>query len=155
MDTILFIIQDTITANAVKVINSSQPCVQEAPTNCNDVLIVAIICIAIIIITWLGICKFFGFKKEERAARTSADNKKRENEVNDQKWKLQSNLIDKLLDFFKNKASEKDNNNGKEENANNYINALCTLISLVNKDTLGKEELDELKESCWLNKNKK
>ena len=44
MDTILLIIQDTITANAVKVINSSQPCVQEAATNWADISIANSIC---------------------------------------------------------------------------------------------------------------
>ena len=77
---------------------------------------------------------------------------------------LRKQYIDLCVDILRNIKKEQpakpqeesdEVKSSKEENANNYINALCTLISLVNKDTLGKEELDELKESCWLNKNKK
>lgn len=47
MDTLL-ILRDTITANVVKVVDSCQPCIQEAETNWQDVVIVKYVCYAIV-----------------------------------------------------------------------------------------------------------
>lgn len=110
------ILRDTIITNVVKVIDSCQPCVQEAETNCNDVIIVVIICLALCIVSCLGICKFFELKKEEREDKKTTDTEKRKNDVDDRIWKQQSDLIEKLLDFLKNEASKKDDNKGKQAN---------------------------------------
>lgn len=48
MDTLL-ILRDTVTTNVVTVINSCQPCIHEAETNCPDVQIVFFICSAIVL----------------------------------------------------------------------------------------------------------
>ena len=64
MDTLIFL-RDTITANVVKVVDSCQPCFQEAETNCKDIAIVAIICVTIFFIAIAAITAYYCLKKEE------------------------------------------------------------------------------------------
>lgn len=49
MDTLL-IFRDTITVNALKVIDSCQPCIHEAETNGNDILNVLILCMTVMVV---------------------------------------------------------------------------------------------------------
>ena len=70
MDTLIFL-RDTITANVVKVVDSCQPCFQEAETNCKDIAIVAIICVTIFFIAIAAITAYYCLKKEEYDATKS------------------------------------------------------------------------------------
>ena len=157
MDTLL-ILRDTITTNVVKVVDSCQPCIQEAETNCQDVAIVGIICFTIIVIMMYGTRQFFKNKAKEREyqkgresqhrnwdvedknRKDTEERKKRNWQVVDQKYKRKDDLLYKYLEFMKEQTQE-----GEEKsNSNVYRQILEHLIELSQQNkinTFTKKEL--------------
>ena len=90
MDTPL-ILRDTITTNVVKVVDSCQPCIQEAETNWQDVTIVGIICflatVSIVIISFA----FYKWQKAKYQYLVFADNQKHLHEI--EKGNLEASRI--------------------------------------------------------------
>lgn len=99
MDTLL-VLKDTITAHVVKVADSCQPCAYEIPTNCQDVIVVAIICGAIVLITLIvAISLLFYFCKKSSKLRKQKEAeriKAKENEWFSLRKEYQGNLLDYL-----------------------------------------------------------
>lgn len=81
MDTLL-ILQDTVLVDIVKVIDSCQSYVHETETSWQDVAIVLCICVTLIIIVTLGVCRFFSNLEKER-------NHKKEREVQQRIWEIE------------------------------------------------------------------
>lgn len=76
MDTIL-IIRDSVASCVNKTAEICQPCVKETGTNCLDVVIVFIICVAIAVIAIYAIRRYFKWKDDERSALANATQQKR------------------------------------------------------------------------------
>lgn len=118
MDTLL-ILKDTITAHVVKVVDSTQPYIQEAGTNCNDVAIVFLICATIVAIALITKCAILSWKSKEIKAeekkrefqkekekieserRQAADDKNRNNMLEDESRKKKAVLLEKELQILK------------------------------------------------------
>lgn len=64
MDTLL-ILRDTITANVIKVVNSSKPCVQETDINCNSIGISLIICVTVVVLALIVASLLFLFNRKK------------------------------------------------------------------------------------------
>jgi len=99
---------DSAVVELAKVISACKPCVQEAGTNCNDVWIVVIVCIAIVLvalITKRAICSWkdanVNVLKEERL-------EKARKEKEEAQRKMLHNLIEKRIDALKDRAVTKD-----------------------------------------------
>ena len=80
MDTLL-ILRDTIANHVVKVIDSCQPCIQEAETNWADVVIVKYICLAIVVVSFMFAVACYLCQKEKYKYLTESEDKKREHEL--------------------------------------------------------------------------
>ena len=71
-------LSDSAVVELAKVINTCQPCLREVETNCNDVKIVAIICIAIVIVALIARCAVLSWKDAEiKAANAEREAKER------------------------------------------------------------------------------
>lgn len=155
MDSLLLIIKDSIPPYVLKVVDSAQPIAQEAPTNVYDVLIVVAICVAIGYVARIAKCGLLSWKESIiKAEKDERDDKKaRENEEAERKQK--SDIINKLLDFLKEKASEKTSNDGSDaqKSSDIYKDVLCFLIAHFEKDNLDDKGLGDLKKSCGLKEN--
>lgn len=106
---------DSMLVELAKVMNSCQPCVQEAETSCNDVKIVAIICVTIVLLALIAkwaICSWqnavITSKKQERddkeskekedsARKLDADKTSRDWQLADEKRKREYQLADEAL----------------------------------------------------------
>ena len=131
-------LSDSAVVELAKVINTCQPCLREVETNCNDVKIVAIICIAIVIVALIARCAVLSWKDAEIKA-ANAEREAKENEADIAKRKQKADLRDKLVFFLeKNTTKEEyDENAGKmikkqrefdSEECQYYIEVLKSLI---------------------------
>ncbi len=158
MDT-LFILQDTVLVDVVKVIDSCQPYVHEAETSWQDVAIVLCICVTLIIIVTLGVCRFFANLEKERKYKKEREVQQRNWEIEDNKrkndeefikrnWqyedierKRQDDFLNKYLEFLKGQTREGEN----EVNSIQYRLVLEYIIELSQKgilNTLSKDNLE-------------
>lgn len=121
MDTLL-VLKDTITAHVVKVIDSCQPCAHEIPTNCQDVIAVAIICGAIVLTTLIvAISLLFYFCK--RNSKLSKQQKSERIRAKENKWfSLRKEYQGNLLDYLKAKDGSKEKNNDYLDELRNCLN---------------------------------
>lgn len=113
MDTIL-VIRDSVACCVRKTAEICQPCVKEAETNCLDVAIVFIICVAIALVAIYAIRRYFKWKDDERKALETAADNKRKYEMEDRKLKQKADLEDKLLSHLKDGAEIKRDEDGNE-----------------------------------------
>ena len=106
MDTLL-VLKDTITAHVVKVADSCQPCAYEIPTNCQDVIVVAIICGAIVLITLIvAISLLFYFCKKSSKLRKQKEAERIK--AKEKEWfSLRKEYQGNLLDYLKAKDDSK------------------------------------------------
>lgn len=118
MDTLL-ILRDTITDHVIKVVDTCQPCVQEAETNCKDIAIVAIICGTILIIAIAAMFTFHQWKKKEHEATKLCNIISNINTSERQKAEFK----DRLLSFLEKNTSSIDSNESQY-----YIKVLRDLI---------------------------
>lgn len=91
-------------------------CKLEAATTCQDVQIVDKICGAIFWIAGIVVVGSLVWRLIDKLAEWFSDNRKRTKEKEEAARKQKSDLIDKLLDFLKEKASEKTDNNVQQAN---------------------------------------
>lgn len=91
MDTIM-ILRDSVATFMKGTADICQPCVKEAGTNCQDVAIVFIICVAIAAIVIYAIKRYFKWKDDERSASANAAQQKRSNEEADRKLKQEADI---------------------------------------------------------------
>lgn len=125
MSTFIINLNDTITMSdsavveLAKVINTCQPCVKEAQTNCNDVWIVVVVCATIAIVVGLiaWILKVW-ISGKNHLQMEELDEKKKMNEAERKKQELDNELRrqdaeyvreqKKKVDELKNKKTEQD-----------------------------------------------
>ena len=155
MSTFIINLNDTIAMSdsaiveLAKVINTCQPCVQEAGTNCNDIAIAGIICLAIVIIAIIAKGALESWKKAEQDAADAERKAKEEKEEVESKRKREADCQGKLIDFLEKQVSSFDIQKKEYEKASeDYKDFLLTIINSDNqqKDTQ-KEELQSYLEN--------
>ncbi len=131
-------LSDSVVAKIIKLSEACQPVVTEAETNCYDVIIVAVICVAIVIVAHFAKSAVSSCKDAEiKAAKDEREAKEKETEI--AKLKLKSDALNKLLDYLeKNTVQERyDTKEGKKikeekglssEEGEYYINVLRAVI---------------------------
>lgn len=120
---------DSAVVELAKVINTCQPCVKEAETNCQDVWIAFIICLTIAVVAWIAKRGFLAWKNKEIEA-ADAERKAKETEADIAARKLKADAQGKLLDFLKEQVSSYDIQKKEYEKArDNYKEFLETLIN--------------------------
>lgn len=127
MDT-LVIIRDSVAVMANKTALVCQPCVNDAETKINDVIIVLIICASILIIAIYAIKRYFKWKDDERNARKESENEKTEQERTNRIEKQQADLKAKLLSHLerhlytteKKELTEEEQKSEKEKEKEKY-----------------------------------
>ena len=134
MNTFIINMNDTITISdsamveLAKVISTHQPCVQETGANCNDVLIVGIICIAIIAVAFFAQRTILKWKEKVITA-TEKERKEKESEESIAQRKQKADAQGKLLDFLKEQVNSYDIQKKEYENAHdNYKDYLESVI---------------------------
>ena len=134
-------------ASCVKKTATCQPCLNVTCANSNDVVIVGIICATILIIALVGIIGYFTMKASERKASADEAKKKRDNDVEDRKWKLS---IDKEAHVLKRNEDKEDHERKRKEEQEDHTmkrtvdledKLLCLLKDLaeIERDTAGEE----------------
>lgn len=155
MSTFIINLNDTIAMSdsaiveLAKVINTCQPCVQEAETNCKDVIIVAIICAAIVLVAVIAKWAVLSWKDAEKNAADAERKAKEEKEKEENKRKREADCQGKLIDFLEKQVSSFDIQKKEYEKASeDYKDFLLTIINSDNqqKDTQ-KEELQSYLEN--------
>jgi len=90
---------DSAVVELAKVINTCQPCVKEAQTNCNDVWIVVVICATFVIVAL--IVKWAIWSWQKAAIKAEKDEwAKKESEEKIAERKQKADALRKLLDFL-------------------------------------------------------
>jgi uncharacterized protein YxeA len=79
---------DSAVVELAKVISSCQPCIRGTETNCNDVIIVAFICLAIVFVAFIAVFGFLYWKSME----IKADQEEREFQKTKEKEECQRKL---------------------------------------------------------------
>lgn len=97
---------DTLLVKFNQAHEAIQPVIKEAETNCNDFLIVLVICLFFVAITWIAKSAILSWQKNRIKAEKDdrEDKKKKEEESSLRKQK--SDLKDKLLNVMQKRASE-------------------------------------------------
>lgn len=114
MSTFIINLNDTITMSdsavveLAKVINTCQPCVQEAGTSCNDVWIAGIICLAIVLVALIAKWAICSWKDAEANVLKEERLEKVRKEKEETQRKMLHNLIEKRIDALKDRAVTKD-----------------------------------------------
>ena len=98
---------DSAVVELAKVINTCQPCVKEAQTNCNDVWIVVVICATFVIVAL--IVKWAIWSWQKAAIKAEKDEwAKKESEEKIAERKQKADALNKLIDYLgKNAIKEK------------------------------------------------
>ncbi len=136
MDTIM-IICDSVAMCVKKAADVCQPCAKDYGTNNNDIIIVAIICGTILLISLFALWKYYKNKDNERMALASAAEEKRKQEGIISENKQQADLLSKLLNFKEELTKKEVANKLDEEASNTYIKELKYLIT---RKTLPEDE---------------
>lgn len=100
METLLFL-SDTFTSNVAKAVGSSSPCIQEASTNCQNVIVVAIICGTIVLITLIvavSLLVYFRIKNSKLGKQQEAERIK---EKEDKWFSLRKEYQSAILSILK------------------------------------------------------
>lgn len=161
MDTIM-IIRDSVATCLKETAEICLPCVKEAETSWQDVIIWVTLFVAFAYVVRYGIKQYFKCKKDERDASAVSAKEKRENDVKDRQWKLEvdkeahelkrkeeqealdkkrrTDLQDKLLCQLKDLAEIERDADGNEiiknnDNSKEYITMLQTMISKLDSPT--------------------
>ncbi len=100
METLLFL-SDTFTSNVAKAVGSSSSCIQEASTNCQNVIVVAIICGTIVLITLIvavSLLVYFRIKNSKLGKQQEAERIK---EKEDKWFSLRKEYQSAILSILK------------------------------------------------------
>lgn len=90
---------DSAVVELAKVINTCQPCVKEAQTNCNDVWIVVVICATFVIVALIVKWAILSWQKAVIKAEKD-ERAKKESEEKIAERKQKADALRKLLDFL-------------------------------------------------------
>ncbi len=99
---------DSAVVELAKVINTCQPYVQKAETSCNDVMIVAIVCIATVLVALIAKWAICSWKDADANVLKEERFEKARKEKEEAQRKLLHNLIEKRIDALKDRAVTKD-----------------------------------------------
>lgn len=131
MNTLLLITKDTITANVIRIIDGSQPYVQETDTNWADLSIANTICgnlfwIAVVCVAGAVLWKLLGILEQRWA-----DCCKHKWDFKNRKFEQRTKLTERLLDFLKDKASEKNDCKGQQAKSQSQLMSPDEIYSLL------------------------
>lgn len=118
MDTIM-IIRDSVAMCMNKTAEMCHPCVKEAGTCWQDIVIVGIVCAAIASIAIYAVYRYFKWKEYERTAIANAATIKRKNDVEDRQWKLS---VDKEAHVLKRNEDKEDHERKRKEEQEEHDN---------------------------------
>ena len=129
---------DSAVVELAKVINTCQPCVKEAETTCNDVVIVGIVCLTVFV-SLLAICfsSFAYFAKRN----TAIANQKSIDELNQQITKLKTERDKSVKD--KNDAEKKLQITLEQKEYNRFMDFCYDMAKSTDMEN------DEMKKECW------
>ena len=135
MDTLL-ILKDTVPAKIIKVVDSCQPCTHEAATNCQDVIVVAIVCGAVVLTTLVIAVSLLIYFRIKNSKLRKLQEAERNQEIEEKWFSLRKEYQSVILSILKpketpdqrKKSSEEretdtkeSNDNSKEKNVENQV----------------------------------
>ncbi len=98
-------LSDSVIAKVIKLSDAFQPVVTEAETNCNDVMIVGIVCLAIVLVALIAKCTVRSWQKAGiNAANVERNAKEKEADIAERKKK--ADALNKLIDYLARNTSE-------------------------------------------------
>lgn len=103
-----------------------QPCVKDAGTCCNDVIITGIICGTILLLAIIAVCAYFRLKAYERKGQNASQHEQGGCTSPDNKVKAE--YISKLLKHLESLANKEDKGKYDEQGSKRYIKELRNLI---------------------------
>ncbi len=102
-------LSDSVVAKVLKLSEACQPVMTEAETNCEDVKIVAFICIAIVLVALIAKWAVCSLKNAEiMAAKNEREAKEKEADI--AKRKQRADILNKLIDYLAKNTSEENYN---------------------------------------------
>lgn len=119
------IIRDSVAMCVNKTAATCQPCVKEAETCCNDVVIVGIVCVTILLLAIISVFAFLKWKADERKIPASQVNSCGDSGSND---KVKTEYINKLLKHFESLTVEENVAKYNKDGSKKYIKELKNLI---------------------------
>ncbi len=115
----LFILKDAITLKAVKAVGFCIPCVSEASTNCQDVIIVAIVCGAIVLTTLIVAVSLLIYFCSRKSKLRKLQNAERIREKEERWFSLRKEYQSAILRVLEPKGSPIQKEKSSEEKGNN------------------------------------
>ena len=98
-----------------KALNTCQPCMHEAETSCNDVKIVALICVAIVAVAIVASWTITSWQKAVLDSMKKERDDKKGRDKEESNRKQTSDLRDKLLTFLSSATLKEDYNKEKDK----------------------------------------
>ncbi len=121
----LYCCRDTIAVNIAKVVDSFQPCIQDSPTNCQDVTIVALVCGAIVLTTLIvAVSLLFYFCRRNSKLRKQQD-AERIREKEERWFSLRKEYQSAILSILEPKETTIQKEESSEEKENNTEELNC------------------------------
>ena len=117
---------DSAVVELAKIISCSQPCVSDSETNCQDVIIVGFICVAIVLVALIVKWAVSSWKAAEIAA-AKEERTEKEKEADIAARKQKADCLRKLLDFLEKRTSKKEE--FRDEESQYYIKVLQSQIN--------------------------
>lgn len=97
-------LSDSAVVELVKAVNACQSRVMETETSCNDVIIAAIVCVAIVLVALIAKWAVWSWREAEIRILREIREEKTRNEQIEVKRKMLHTLIEKRIDALKNQA---------------------------------------------------
>ena len=117
---------DSTVVELAKIISCSQPCVSDAETNCQEMIIVGFICVAIVLVALIVKWAVSSWKAAEiAAAKEERTEKEKETDIAERKQK--ADCLRKLLDFLEKRTSKE--NEFRDDESLYYIEVLKSQIN--------------------------
>ena len=139
------VLGETVPTKVIKVVDSCQSCANGTPTNCNDLGIAISVCVALVTVALITKCAILSWKKASISS-VAIERKAKELKDRDESFRKQkSDLINKLLDFLKEKTSEKNEKNGQQANGKSLLMSSEDIYSLL-RSNASKSNEEELRQ---------
>jgi hypothetical protein len=130
---------DSIIAKVLENLTVCCPEAAEKGTNCADVWIVGLVCLTFVAIAFIAKSAVLGWKERIISAVENERDAQKEKEKEEHVRKLKNNLLDKYLDFLKEKVISSNTDAEKK-----YLQALAYLIEKSQKGEMATITLEEL-----------
>ena len=129
---------DSLAAKVIEKLGANNPVIIESSTNVSDISIAETICTYIFCVVLIGVLGFLIWKLLDHFAKGISEYYKRRCVVKDKELKLKADLLDKYLDFLKEKALKDD------KWVKDYKKALAYLIEKSQNDKMNEITLNDL-----------